>query len=59
MSRGASGGGPLGLLVDGPLFHSGTVVAINTWTFSWRCDGPNLEYRIDSPIAQTFLNANL
>jgi hypothetical protein len=43
----------------GPLFHDGTVVAINTWTFSYRCDGPNLEYRVDSPIAQAFLNANL
>lgn len=43
----------------GPLFHNGTVVAINTWTFSWRCDGPNLEYRVDSPIAQAFLNENL
>jgi Trypsin len=43
----------------GPLFHDGTVVAINTWTFSWRCDGPNLEYRVDSPIAQAFLDTNL
>jgi Trypsin len=43
----------------GPLFHNGTVVAINTWTFSARCDGPNLEYRVDSPIAQAFLDANL
>ena len=43
----------------GPLFHNGTVVAINTWTFSWRCDGPNLEYRVDSPIAQAFLDTHL
>jgi hypothetical protein len=43
----------------GPLFHGETVVAINTWTFSWRCDGPNLEYRVDSPIAQAFLNTYL
>jgi hypothetical protein len=43
----------------GPLFHDGTVVAINTWTFSWRCDGPNLEYRVDSPIAQAFLDTHL
>ena len=43
----------------GPLFHGGTVVAINTWTFSFRCDGPNLEYRVDAPIAQAFLDANL
>lgn len=42
----------------GPLFHNGTVVAINTWTFSWRCDGPNLEYRTDSAVAQAFLDAN-
>jgi hypothetical protein len=43
----------------GPLFHGDTVVAINTWTFSWRCAGPNLEYRVDSPIAQAFLNTYL
>jgi Trypsin len=43
----------------GPLFHNGTVVALNTWTFSYRCDGPNLEYRVDSAPAQTFLSANL
>jgi Trypsin len=42
----------------GPLFHNGTVVAINTWTFSYRCDGPNLEYRLDSAVAQAFLDAN-
>jgi V8-like Glu-specific endopeptidase len=39
----------------GPLFHEDTVVAINTWTFSARCAGPNLEYRVDSTAAQTFL----
>jgi hypothetical protein len=43
----------------GPLFHDGTIVALNTWTFSWRCDGPNLEYRVDSEIAQDFLEENL
>jgi Trypsin len=43
----------------GPLFHGDTVVAINTWTFSWRCAGPNLEYRVDSAIAQAFLNTYL
>src|SRR5215210_3767396 len=43
----------------GPLFHNGTVGAINTWTFSYRCDGPNLEYRLDSAVAQAFLDANL
>ncbi len=43
----------------GPLFHDGTVVAINTWTFSYRCDGPNLEYRMDSVPAQEFLSTYL
>ncbi|MEV6103588.1 trypsin-like serine protease [Streptomyces sp. NPDC051940] len=43
----------------GPLFHGNTVVGINTWTFSYRCDGPNLEYRTDSAPAQAFLDANL
>jgi secreted trypsin-like serine protease len=43
----------------GPLFHDGTIVALNTWTFSWRCEGPNLEYRVDSEIAQEFLEENL
>jgi Trypsin len=43
----------------GPLFHDGTVVAINTWTFSYRCDGPNLEYRVDAPKAQAFLDKYL
>lgn len=43
----------------GPMFHDGTVVALNTWTFSARCSGPNLEYRVDSRAASTFLDANL
>ncbi len=43
----------------GPLFHDGTIVALNTWTFSARCTGPNLEYRTDSAVAQAFLDANL
>jgi len=43
----------------GPLFHDGTIVALNTWTFSYRCSGPNLEYRVDSAPAQAFLNSNL
>jgi hypothetical protein len=43
----------------GPLFHDGTVVAINTWTFSLRCSGPNFAYRVDSEAASTFLEANL
>jgi Trypsin len=43
----------------GPLFHEGTVVGINTWTFSLRCSGPNFAYRVDSTAAQTFLEANL
>jgi hypothetical protein len=43
----------------GPLFHDGTIVALNTWTFSYRCSGPNLEYRVDSAPAQAFLNTYL
>jgi Trypsin len=43
----------------GPLFHQGTVVAINVWTFSARCSGPNFSYRVDSTAARTFLEANL
>ena len=43
----------------GPLFHGDTLVGLNTWTFSYRCDGPNLEYRVDSEPAQSFLDANL
>jgi hypothetical protein len=43
----------------GPLFHDGTVVGINTWTFSFRCSGPNFAYRVDSTAARTFLEANL
>lgn len=43
----------------GPVFHDGIIVALNTWTFSTRCDGPNLEYRVDSAPAQAFLDANL
>jgi hypothetical protein len=43
----------------GPLFHDGTIVAINTWTFSYRCAGPNLAYRVDSEAAREFLEANL
>jgi hypothetical protein len=43
----------------GPLFHDGTVVGINTWTFSLRCSGPNFAYRVDSETAQAFLDAYL
>jgi len=43
----------------GPLFHDGTLVALNSWTFSMRCAGPNLEYRVDSPAAQSFLDTYL
>jgi Trypsin len=43
----------------GPMFHDGTIVGLNTWTFSLRCTGPNLQYRTDSAIAQAFLDANL
>jgi hypothetical protein len=41
------------------MFNEGTIVALNTWKFSPRCTGPNLEYRTDSAIAQAFLDANL
>jgi hypothetical protein len=43
----------------GPLFHGSTVVAIDTWTFSTRCEGPNLSYRVDSAPAQSFLGTYL
>jgi hypothetical protein len=43
----------------GPLFHGETIVALNTWTFSYRCAGPNLEYRVDSEVAQAFLDTYL
>lgn len=43
----------------GPLFHGSTVVAINTWTFSLRCEGPNLSYRVDSEPASSFLDTYL
>lgn len=43
----------------GPLFHGDTLVALNTWTFSARCAGPNLEYRVDSAQAQEFLDTYL
>ena len=33
----------------GPLFHEDTVVAPNSWTFSYRCAGPNLEYGSTRP----------
>ena len=44
---------------SGGLFHDGTVVGINTWTFSYRCDGPNFAYRVDAPTAQEFLDTYL
>lgn len=43
----------------GPLFHGMTVVGVNTWTFSLRCEGPNFAYRTDAPIAQAFLQEHL
>jgi hypothetical protein len=42
----------------GPLLHRGVVVAIESWTYSLRCTGPGLDYRVDSSIAQDFLRAN-
>lgn len=43
----------------GPLLHDGTIVAITVWTNSWRCEGPGLDYRVDSATAQEFLAVNL
>lgn len=43
----------------GPLFHEGTVVALNSWTSSLRCAGPALDYRVDSEQAQSFLAGRL
>jgi hypothetical protein len=43
----------------GPIFHEGTVVATNAWTFSMRCAGPNFGYRVDSEVAQEFLDTYL
>jgi hypothetical protein len=43
----------------GPMFHGDTIVALNTWTFSYRCDGPNLEYRVDAAAAREFLDTYL
>ena len=43
----------------GPVFHDGTVVALNTWGMSLRCVGPALMYRLDSAPAQVFLDAHL
>lgn len=43
----------------GATFHNRTLVGINTWTFSMRCSGPNFAYRVDSAVAQAFLNTYL
>lgn len=43
----------------GPLFDGDTVVGVNTWTFSYRCSGPNFAYRTDSAVAQEFLDTYL
>jgi trypsin len=43
----------------GSLLHNGTIVAINTWSNSPRCSGPDLDYRVDSAPAQEFLATNL
>jgi Trypsin len=43
----------------GPLLHDGTVVGVTIWTNSARCQGPGLDYRVDSAIAQAFLAENL
>jgi len=43
----------------GPLFHGSTVVGIIVWTNSLRCEGPGLDYRVDSDIAHEFLASTL
>lgn len=43
----------------GPLLHNGTVVAVNNWTTSYRCDAPSYSYRLDAPLAQAFLTESL
>ncbi|MGH2454800.1 MAG: trypsin-like serine protease [Candidatus Limnocylindria bacterium] len=43
----------------GGLFHDGTLVAITIWTNSARCEGPGLDYRLDTPIALELLADNL
>jgi hypothetical protein len=43
----------------GPLFHNETVIGVNTWTFSARCEGPNFSYRVDSAVAWAFLEKYL
>ncbi len=43
----------------GPLLHNGTVVAVNNWTTSYRCDAPSYSYRLDAPLAQAFLSDSL
>jgi Trypsin len=43
----------------GPMFHGDVLVALNSWTFSARCSGPNLEYRVDAAAAQEFLDTYL
>jgi hypothetical protein len=40
----------------GPLLHGRTVVALNNWTTSMRCSAPSFSYRLDTPLAQSFLN---
>jgi len=41
----------------GPLLLGETVVAVNTWTSSWRCEAPAFSYRLDAERAQWFLDA--
>jgi hypothetical protein len=40
----------------GPLFRGRTVVALNNWTTSRRCAAPSFSYRLDAPLAQSFLS---
>jgi len=43
----------------GALFHDGYLVAITIWTNSARCEGPGLDYRLDTTIALELLADNL
>jgi hypothetical protein len=43
----------------GPLLHQGTVVGITVWTDSARCAANGMDFRVDSAIAQAFLNDHL
>jgi hypothetical protein len=43
----------------GAVFHGDILVAVVTWGMGLRCDGPALNYRLDSEVAQSFLDTYL